>query len=175
MAFRRGQQRDPRDEAERAAEVVEWELAGQAAGAVALPARNLASESADLRLRERWRPRRVLLTVLVDKLGNGRTVLLKRGSAKGEYGVLGRMSGALVLVAGLCTKPRATSLEPVSTLVNSRGEVKLRVWVIINEITDGNWGGWGRIFRLEDILAFAGASEEDTEVRLARLRESAAV
>jgi phenylpyruvate tautomerase PptA (4-oxalocrotonate tautomerase family) len=47
-----------------------------------------------------------------------------------------------------------------------------RVWVIINEITDGNWGGFGRIFRLEDILAFAGASEEDTEVRLARLRES---
>jgi phenylpyruvate tautomerase PptA (4-oxalocrotonate tautomerase family) len=48
-----------------------------------------------------------------------------------------------------------------------------RVWVIVNEITDGNWGGFGRIFRLEDILAFAGASEEDTEVRLARLRESA--
>jgi phenylpyruvate tautomerase PptA (4-oxalocrotonate tautomerase family) len=47
-----------------------------------------------------------------------------------------------------------------------------RVWVIVNEITDGNWGGFGRIFRLEDILAFAGAGEEDTEVRLARLQES---
>jgi hypothetical protein len=47
-----------------------------------------------------------------------------------------------------------------------------RVWVIVNEITDGNWGGFGRIFRLEDILAFAGASEEDSELRLARLRES---
>jgi phenylpyruvate tautomerase PptA (4-oxalocrotonate tautomerase family) len=47
-----------------------------------------------------------------------------------------------------------------------------RVWVIVNEITDGNWGGFGRIFRLEDILAFAGAGEEDREVRLARLRDS---
>jgi hypothetical protein len=70
VTFRRGQQRDPRDETERAAEVVEWELAGQPAGAIALPARRLASESGDLRLWERWRPRRVLLTVLVDKLGN---------------------------------------------------------------------------------------------------------
>jgi phenylpyruvate tautomerase PptA (4-oxalocrotonate tautomerase family) len=50
-----------------------------------------------------------------------------------------------------------------------------RVWVIINEIVDGNWGGLGRIFRLEDVLAFTGASEDDTAVRLARLRDSAAV
>jgi phenylpyruvate tautomerase PptA (4-oxalocrotonate tautomerase family) len=50
-----------------------------------------------------------------------------------------------------------------------------RVWVIVNEITEGNWGGFGRIFRLEDILTFAGASEEDIEVRKARLPEAAAV
>jgi phenylpyruvate tautomerase PptA (4-oxalocrotonate tautomerase family) len=50
-----------------------------------------------------------------------------------------------------------------------------RVWVIINEIPDGNWGGQGRILRLEDILTFAGASQDDIEVRMARLRQSAAV
>jgi hypothetical protein len=65
VAFRLGQQRNPRDEAERATEVVKPELPGQAAGAVALPARDLASEPGDLRLRERWRPRRVLPAVLV--------------------------------------------------------------------------------------------------------------
>ena len=74
VTFRLSQQRDPRDEAERAAEVLKPELAGQAAG-VALPARDLASEPGDLRLWERWRPRRVLLAVLVDKLANGLTVL----------------------------------------------------------------------------------------------------
>jgi hypothetical protein len=76
VAFRLGQQRDPRDEAERAAEVLKPELSGQAAG-VALPARDLASEPGDRCLWERWRPRRVLLAVLVDKLGNGRTVLVE--------------------------------------------------------------------------------------------------
>jgi phenylpyruvate tautomerase PptA (4-oxalocrotonate tautomerase family) len=50
-----------------------------------------------------------------------------------------------------------------------------RIWVIINEIPDGNWAGWGRIFRLEDILTFAGASQDDIDVRLARLRQSAGV
>ncbi|WP_329084293.1 MULTISPECIES: tautomerase family protein [unclassified Streptosporangium] len=44
-----------------------------------------------------------------------------------------------------------------------------RVWVIVNEITDGNWGGAGRIFRLADILAFAGAGEKEIERRTARL------
>jgi phenylpyruvate tautomerase PptA (4-oxalocrotonate tautomerase family) len=48
-----------------------------------------------------------------------------------------------------------------------------RVWVIIDEIIDGNWGGLGRIFRLPDILAIAGASEDDAAVRLARLPDSA--
>jgi hypothetical protein len=77
VAFRLGQQRDPRHEAERAAEVLKRELPGQAAD-VALPARELASEPGDLRLWERWRPPRVLLAVFVEKLGNGRTVLVKR-------------------------------------------------------------------------------------------------
>lgn len=44
-----------------------------------------------------------------------------------------------------------------------------RVWVIVNEITDGNWGGAGRIFRLADILTFAGASKNEIKRRTARL------
>jgi phenylpyruvate tautomerase PptA (4-oxalocrotonate tautomerase family) len=46
-----------------------------------------------------------------------------------------------------------------------------RVWVLINEIADGNWGGAGRVFRLADIMAFAGASEAEIERRSARLRQ----
>jgi len=49
-----------------------------------------------------------------------------------------------------------------------------RVWVIINEITDGNWGGAGRIFRLTDIMAFAGASDQDIQRRTTRLPQPAA-
>jgi hypothetical protein len=75
VAFRLGQQRDPHYKAERAAEVLKRELPAQAAAAVPLPARDLASEPGDLRPRERWRPRGILPAVLVDKLGNGRTVL----------------------------------------------------------------------------------------------------
>jgi hypothetical protein len=71
VAFRLGEQSDPRDEAERATEVLEPELPEQAAG-TPLPARDLASETGGLRLGERWRPRRVFLAVVVDKLGNGR-------------------------------------------------------------------------------------------------------
>jgi phenylpyruvate tautomerase PptA (4-oxalocrotonate tautomerase family) len=50
-----------------------------------------------------------------------------------------------------------------------------RVWVTINEITDGSWAAQGRIFRLDDILTFAGASQDDIAVRTARLRQQAAV
>jgi phenylpyruvate tautomerase PptA (4-oxalocrotonate tautomerase family) len=41
-----------------------------------------------------------------------------------------------------------------------------RVWVLINEVTDGNWGGAGRIWRLRDIakLAYAGADDVDAGV-----------
>lgn len=90
VALRLGQQRNPRNEAERAAEVVKPELPGQAAGALPLPARDLAGEPGDLRLRERWRPRRVLLAMLVDKLGNGRTVLMKRRVGEGKHRLSGR-------------------------------------------------------------------------------------
>jgi phenylpyruvate tautomerase PptA (4-oxalocrotonate tautomerase family) len=43
-----------------------------------------------------------------------------------------------------------------------------RVWVIVNEITDGNWGSAGRIFRLRDILAFTGADTDEIDRRAAR-------
>ena len=76
MAFRLGQQRNSRDQAERPAEVLKRELPGQAIGA-AHPSRDLGGEPSDLRLWERRRPRRVLLAVFVEKLGNVRTVLAK--------------------------------------------------------------------------------------------------
>jgi hypothetical protein len=74
VAFRLGQQGDPDDESESAAEVVERELPSQGAGAVALPARDFVNQPGDLRLWKWWRPRRVLLGVVLDKLGYGRTV-----------------------------------------------------------------------------------------------------
>jgi hypothetical protein len=48
VTFRLGQQRNPHDESERAAEVVERELAGQGARGVALPLRDLAVEPGGL-------------------------------------------------------------------------------------------------------------------------------
>jgi hypothetical protein len=78
VAFCLGQQRDPHNEAERAAEILKRELPGQDTGTVALPARDLLSEPGTLRLRQWGRPRRVLLAVLVDQLGNDSTVLTKR-------------------------------------------------------------------------------------------------
>jgi len=77
VAFRLSQQCDPRDEAERATEVLKPELPGQTAR-IPPPGRDLDSEAGDLRLGERWRPRRVLVAVVVEKLDNGRTVLVKR-------------------------------------------------------------------------------------------------
>jgi phenylpyruvate tautomerase PptA (4-oxalocrotonate tautomerase family) len=48
----------------------------------------------------------------------------------------------------------------------------MRVWCIINEVTDGNWGGAGRIFRLKDIATFvlgdAVTGEAFAAKRLAR-------
>jgi phenylpyruvate tautomerase PptA (4-oxalocrotonate tautomerase family) len=44
-----------------------------------------------------------------------------------------------------------------------------RVWVIIDEVADGHWGGAGRIFRLADVLAFAGADKDEITRRTARL------
>lgn len=48
-----------------------------------------------------------------------------------------------------------------------------RVWVIVNEIPDGHWGGGGHIVRLTDIMTFAGASEKDILRRTARIRATA--
>ena len=79
---------------ERAAKVLKRELPGQAAG-VALPARDLASKPGDLRLWERRRPRRVLLAVLVDKLRNGRTVLVKGPNRLGTQPSSMRLPGGL--------------------------------------------------------------------------------
>jgi phenylpyruvate tautomerase PptA (4-oxalocrotonate tautomerase family) len=42
-----------------------------------------------------------------------------------------------------------------------------RVWVIVNEVTDGNWGGAGQIWRLRDIAKFVNTSD-------ARIEEAAA-
>jgi phenylpyruvate tautomerase PptA (4-oxalocrotonate tautomerase family) len=46
----------------------------------------------------------------------------------------------------------------------------VRVWVFINEVPDGNWGGAGRIFRLRDIakmvMGDAEAVLKETEERL---------
>lgn len=43
-------------------------------------------------------------------------------------------------------------------------EALMRVWVIIREVADGNWGGAGRIFRLRDIakLVMGGRDREQT-------------
>jgi phenylpyruvate tautomerase PptA (4-oxalocrotonate tautomerase family) len=46
---------------------------------------------------------------------------------------------------------------------------RLRVWVLINEITEGHWGGAGQIFRLADFLRFTGSDEEEIVRRSARL------
>lgn len=35
-----------------------------------------------------------------------------------------------------------------------------RVWVIVREVADGNWGGAGRVFRLRDIAALVGAGND---------------
>ena len=53
VTFGLGEQRDPRDEAERLAEIVKSELAGDAAAAVSNPGWDLAGEPGELGLRER--------------------------------------------------------------------------------------------------------------------------
>jgi len=35
-----------------------------------------------------------------------------------------------------------------------------RVWVFINDVPDGNWGGAGRIFRFKDIARMVGGDGE---------------
>ena len=38
-----------------------------------------------------------------------------------------------------------------------------RVWVMINEVPDGNWGGAGRIWKLRDIAKLVNAGAEDVD------------
>jgi phenylpyruvate tautomerase PptA (4-oxalocrotonate tautomerase family) len=52
---------------------------------------------------------------------------------------------------------------------------RLRVWVIINEVIEGNWGGGGQIFRLADNLRFTGSDEEEIARRSARLPQHVTV
>jgi phenylpyruvate tautomerase PptA (4-oxalocrotonate tautomerase family) len=43
----------------------------------------------------------------------------------------------------------------------------MRVWAIIREVTDGNWGGAGRIFRLRDIARAVHGKDSAVEKALA--------
>ena len=44
----------------------------------------------------------------------------------------------------------------------------MRVWVVIREVSDGNWGAAGRIFRIRDIAKLIGAPRAKAEEPLAR-------
>ena len=44
-------------------------------------------------------------------------------------------------------------------------ENRQRVWCIVQEVPDGNWGGGGRIFRLRDIAKFVGANPNGARYR----------
>ncbi|MFI0409114.1 4-oxalocrotonate tautomerase family protein [Actinomadura sp. 3N508] len=72
--------------------------------------------------------------------------------------------------AGLVAEVTDQVLRAEQNGLDPAPEDGFRVWVIVDEITDGNWSGAGRIFRLPDILAFAGASEEEIQRRTARLQ-----
>jgi phenylpyruvate tautomerase PptA (4-oxalocrotonate tautomerase family) len=37
----------------------------------------------------------------------------------------------------------------------------LRVWVIINEVPDGNWGAGGRVVQFEQLRAYAAREREE--------------
>ena len=52
---------------------------------------------------------------------------------------------------------------------------RLRVWVLINEIPEGHWGGGGQIFRLADNLRFTGSDEAEIARRSARLSQPVTV
>lgn len=55
----------------------------------------------------------------------------------------------------------------------SYDDVKARVWVIANEIPDGNWGSRGQVMRLPEILTYLlGESGRQTALeRLAKLKK----
>jgi 4-oxalocrotonate tautomerase family enzyme len=37
----------------------------------------------------------------------------------------------------------------------------LRVWVLINEVPDGNWGAGGQVVRFSDLVGYAAAEREE--------------
>ncbi len=41
----------------------------------------------------------------------------------------------------------------------------MRVWCIVQEVPDGNWGGGGRIYRLRDIAKFVGVDPKSARYR----------
>ena len=53
--------------------------------------------------------------------------------------------------------------ETTELVVRASGDddpaAALRVWVIVNEVADGNWGGAGQIWRLRDIARFIKAPD----------------
>ena len=40
----------------------------------------------------------------------------------------------------------------------------MRVWVLIHDVPDGNWGGGGRTWKLSEIAQLVGAGAGDTRV-----------
>jgi phenylpyruvate tautomerase PptA (4-oxalocrotonate tautomerase family) len=70
---------------------------------------------------------------------------------------------------GLVADVTRTILEREGSAINL--ENAMRVWVFINEVPDGNWGGAGRIFRFADIAKMVTGDTEavlkETEERLA--------
>ena len=60
--------------------------------------------------------------------------------------------------AGLVADVTRTVLEREGSPVDVANAS--RVWVFINEVPDGNWGGAGRIFRFKDIARMVGGDGE---------------
>lgn len=71
--------------------------------------------------------------------------------------------------AGLVADVTRTILEREGAPVDVANA--MRVWVFVNEVPDGNWGGAGRIFRFADIAKMVTGDSEavlkETEERLA--------
>ena len=44
-------------------------------------------------------------------------------------------------------------------------EALMRVWVIVREVTDGNWGGAGRIWRLRDVAKLVMGGRDRARTR----------
>ena len=72
----------------------------------------------------------------------------------------------------LSDRRKATLVEEATRLVleaagedPADGEALLRVWVMIRDVPDGNWGGAGRVFRYADLRAMAqGGAERPADI-----------